>query len=144
MRLRDRKEWQFFVVLFRADFAIAISWSAVLLLRGVLPALFLIALGVVVGAVQRGEPLLRPLGGVGVCFVLLQVLSPVHRAPAHASAIAPRHGSTIRPRARACSRLAWGTWKTPSSPVISPWHATSIWRSRALRWRWRWTSSHPA
>src|SRR6266436_2837623 len=37
-------------------------------------------MGVLVGAVQRGDSLTIPLGMVGVVFVLLQVLSPLHHA----------------------------------------------------------------
>ena len=51
-RLRQRKEWKFFAALPRADGALAALWWTVLLLRGVLPALLAIAMGVLVGAVQ--------------------------------------------------------------------------------------------
>ncbi len=50
------------------------------MLRGLLPALFAIATGALVGAVQHGESLALPLGVVGVLFVTLQVLSPLHHA----------------------------------------------------------------
>jgi ATP-binding cassette, subfamily B, bacterial len=79
-RLRARDEWKFFGVLRRADRPLAMGWWSVLLLRGLLPALFAITMGALVGAVQRGDPLAAPLGGVGVVFVLLQVLSPLHQA----------------------------------------------------------------
>jgi ABC-type multidrug transport system fused ATPase/permease subunit len=78
-RLRKRNEWQFFGVLPRADRPLATAWWFLLLLRGLLPGLFAIAMGVLVGAVQRGRPLVLPLAIVGVVFVLLQVLSPLHR-----------------------------------------------------------------
>jgi ATP-binding cassette, subfamily B, bacterial len=70
---------KFFAVLGRADRALARMWWGVLLLRGLLPALFAIAMGVLVGAVQHGAPLAGPLGLVGVVFVLLQVLAPLHQ-----------------------------------------------------------------
>jgi ATP-binding cassette, subfamily B, bacterial len=79
-RLRNRDEWRFFAVLFRADRRIAVAWWLVLALRGILPALFLIAMGAVVAAVQRGGALGLPLAAMGTAFVLLQVLAPVHRA----------------------------------------------------------------
>ncbi len=79
-RLTDRKEWIFFAVLPRADRGLAIGWWATLLLRGSLPAAFAIAMGALVGAVQRGDPLAPPLVFAGVVFVLLQVLSPIHQA----------------------------------------------------------------
>src|SRR5437899_10636447 len=78
--LRARDEWKFFGVLQRADRSLALGWWSVLLLRGLLPALFAITMGALVGAVQRGDPLAASLGGVGVVFVLLQVLSPLHQA----------------------------------------------------------------
>src|ERR1043165_4277105 len=79
-RLRQRKEWQFFSVLPKADRGLAMAWWAALVLRGLLPAGFGIAMGLLVGAVQRGESLAAPLTLVGVIFVLLQVLSPLQHA----------------------------------------------------------------
>jgi ATP-binding cassette, subfamily B, bacterial len=79
-RLRERQEWQFFAALPKADSFLALVWWAVLLLRGVLPALFAVAMGVLVAAVQRGASLAEPLTVVGVIFVLLQVLTPIHTA----------------------------------------------------------------
>ena len=78
-RLRTRKEWQFFAVLPRADAALATAWWVVLTLRGVLPAAFAIAMGLLVGAVQQGSSLTTPLAITGVIFVLLQVLTPLHQ-----------------------------------------------------------------
>ncbi|HXP60858.1 MAG TPA: ABC transporter ATP-binding protein [Dongiaceae bacterium] len=63
----------------RADRALAWAWWSVLVTRGVLPAAFAIAMGVLVGAVERGAPLGGPLAFAGVVFVLLQVLSPLHQ-----------------------------------------------------------------
>jgi ABC-type multidrug transport system fused ATPase/permease subunit len=79
-RLRARNEWKFFSVLPKADRALAFTWWVLLVLRGVLPAIFAIAMGVLVGAVQRGGGLAGPLTLVGVVFILLQVLSPLHQA----------------------------------------------------------------
>jgi ATP-binding cassette subfamily B protein len=79
-RLRDRKEWQFFAVLPRADRRLAIAWWAVLIALGLVPAVFALAMGVLVGAVQRGDDLAGPLVFVGVVFVAGQVLSPLHQA----------------------------------------------------------------
>jgi len=78
--LRDRKEWTFFRVLPRAAGPIAAAWWVLLLLRGVLPAVFGIAMGMLIGAVQRGDSLAGPLSFVGVVFVLLQIMTPVHQA----------------------------------------------------------------
>jgi ATP-binding cassette, subfamily B, bacterial len=79
-RLRARKEWQFFAVLPKAAPGLAMAWWAMLVLRGVLPAVFAISMGVLVGVVQSGGSLTGPLALVGVVFVLLQVLGPVHTA----------------------------------------------------------------
>jgi len=79
-RLRARKEWTFFAVMPRAAGAIAIVWWVVLLLRGILPAFFAVAMGMLVGAVQRGDSLTAPLTFAGGVFLLLQVLAPVHQA----------------------------------------------------------------
>jgi ATP-binding cassette, subfamily B, bacterial len=78
--IRARDEWKFFGVLPRADSVLAYLWWFVLVLRGLLPALFAIAMGVLVGAVQRGDSLVAPLGLVGTVFVLLQILAPIHQA----------------------------------------------------------------
>ena len=79
-RLRERNEWKFFAVLPKADVRLAVAWWSVLALRGVLPAVFAIAMGALVGAVQRGDRLTGPLALAGVVFMLLQVLSPIHQA----------------------------------------------------------------
>ncbi len=79
-RLRERAEWQFFGVLPRADRGLALAWWIALLLRGLLPAGFAVAMGWLVGAIQHGGSLAAPLATVGAVFVLLQVLVPVHQA----------------------------------------------------------------
>jgi ATP-binding cassette, subfamily B, bacterial len=79
-RLRDRAEWKFFRVLPRAGGPLAYAWWVVLLLRGALPAAFALSMGALVGAVQQGHALVAPLSIVGVVFVLLQVLHPIHEA----------------------------------------------------------------
>jgi ABC-type multidrug transport system fused ATPase/permease subunit len=79
-RLRARQEWAFFGVLARADRGLATAWWAVLVLRGVLPACFAVAMGLLVTAVQDSASLAVPLVLVGVVFVLLQVLAPIHLA----------------------------------------------------------------
>jgi ABC-type multidrug transport system fused ATPase/permease subunit len=79
-QLTDRKEWKFFGVLLKADRRLAIGWWTVLLMRGVLPAVFAIATGTLVGAAQHGASLMAPLTVVGGVFVLLQILTPIHQA----------------------------------------------------------------
>src|SRR5262249_3334562 len=76
----DRPEWKFFSVLPKADRALAVAWWAVVVLRGVLPVLFAVAVGVLVGAVERGEPLYALLAFAGGVFVVLQILTPIQQA----------------------------------------------------------------
>ncbi len=77
--LRERNDWKFFRSLARADRGLAVGWWVVLLLRGLLPALFAIAAGAMVGAVERGGDLVGPLALVAAVFVPMQVLPPLHR-----------------------------------------------------------------
>jgi ABC-type multidrug transport system fused ATPase/permease subunit len=79
-RLRASKEWKFFRVLPQADPVLAAAWWSVLVLRGLLPAGFAIAMGVLVGAVEHSQPLAGALVLAGAIFVLLQVLNPIHQA----------------------------------------------------------------
>src|ERR1051326_7358312 len=78
--LSERKEWKFFRVLPKASRPLALAWWTVLLLRGILPAVFAVAMGLLIGVVGRRAPLAGPLALVAVVFVLLQVLPPLHRA----------------------------------------------------------------
>jgi ATP-binding cassette, subfamily B, bacterial len=80
MRIRDRQEWVLVAALSRAAPVAAAGWWLVLLLRGVLPTLFAVATGRLVGAVAAGDELTAPLVAVGAVFVLLQVLGPLHQA----------------------------------------------------------------
>ena len=79
-RFRGRQEWQLARALWRADRRLARWWWAILVLRGALPAAFAVAMGLLVGAVNDGESLTGPLVGMGLVFVLLQVLTPLHLA----------------------------------------------------------------
>jgi ATP-binding cassette subfamily C protein len=106
-KLTERKEWTFFSVLPRADLLLASGWWTVLILRGVLPAVFAIATGVLVGAAQRGDSLTGALGFVGGVFVLLQILTPIHQAPSANLGDRPRGCTTGSPR-RASGRRGWG------------------------------------
>ena len=82
-RLFQRQEWLFFTALPKADGTLAFTWWVVLLLRGVLPAVFAVAMGALVAAVQQGDALVSPLAVVGITFVLLQILTPIHTALSH-------------------------------------------------------------
>ncbi len=79
-RLRARQELQLAGALWRADPGMAAGWWSVLALRGLLPAGFAIATGVLVSAVEHHQPLAVPLGIVAIIFILLQVLGPLHTA----------------------------------------------------------------
>ena len=79
-RPRESNAWKFFAVLPQADRPLALAWWIVLVLRGVLPAVFAVAMGVVIGAIQQHDSLAGPLALVGTVFVLLQVLTPIHNA----------------------------------------------------------------
>ena len=56
-RLQTRNEWKFASALLRADRGLASMWWTLLILRGLLPALFALAMGALVGAVERHESL---------------------------------------------------------------------------------------
>src|SRR5437870_2254189 len=59
---------------------LAVVWWIILVLRGLLPAVFAIAMGVLVAPLQRGYRLADGLVLVASVFVLLQVLTPIHQA----------------------------------------------------------------
>lgn len=77
-KLTARDEWKYMKLLPRASAVLTFAWWFLLVARGLLPALFVVAMGVLVGAVQRGDNLVIPLVLVGGMFVLVQVLSPLH------------------------------------------------------------------
>jgi len=79
-RLLARKEAIFFGALPKADRGLAVAWWAALVVRGAGPAIFAIAMGWLVSAVQRGSGLTAPLVLVGLVFVVLQVVGPIHQA----------------------------------------------------------------
>src|SRR5215475_6099345 len=79
-RLRDRKEWMFLAALPHAHRRLASAWWALLILRAALPAAFAITTGTLVAAVTGHQSLAAPLVLVGVVFVAMQVLTPIHQA----------------------------------------------------------------
>ncbi len=79
-RLRARQEFQFFAALYRAAPGLAVAWWALLVLRGVLPAVLAVAAGVLIAAVEGGDNLTGPLIVVGVAFVGQSVVSGLHMA----------------------------------------------------------------
>ncbi len=79
-RLGGRQELRLAAALWRADRPMAVGWWGLLTARGLLPAGFAIATGVLVAAVERGSGLAAPLLAVAVIFILMQVLGPLHTA----------------------------------------------------------------
>jgi len=79
-RLRARQEVQLAAALRRADRPMADAWWVMLGARGLLPAVFSVVTGVLVAAVQHRASLAAPLAVVGVVFILMQVLGPLHTA----------------------------------------------------------------
>jgi ATP-binding cassette, subfamily B, bacterial len=76
-RVRRSAEWQFFAELPRASRSLAFFWWGLIVLRGLLPASFAVATGLLVATVQRGDRIAVPLIAVGVLFIALQLLAPV-------------------------------------------------------------------
>lgn len=64
----------------KADPILASFWWGLLIGRGILPALFAVGMGLLIGAVQSGSGILIALTVVAVLFVGVQVLSPLHLA----------------------------------------------------------------
>ena len=79
-RLRQSAEWRFFGVMFEASVGLTVAWWALVVLRGALPAAFAVSMGVLVGSVQDGDPLGGPLVAMGVTFVVMQAIGPLHEA----------------------------------------------------------------
>jgi len=80
LAVTERKEWKFFSVLPKANAGLAAAWWLGVLLLGVLPAAFAVAMGTVIGAVRNGHSLVASLAFAAGIFILLQVLNPIHRA----------------------------------------------------------------
>ncbi|MBV8569523.1 MAG: ABC transporter ATP-binding protein [Acidobacteriaceae bacterium] len=80
MAITQRKEWKFFTILPKVSPGLAAAWWAALVMRGILPAAFAVAMGLLVAAVRGGHALAVPLALVGAIFISLQVLSPIHQA----------------------------------------------------------------
>ena len=71
--LRSSAEWRFLAAFAKASHGLASAWWALIVFRGALPALFTVAMGALVGAVQPGAAG-APLAAVGVIFIAINAL----------------------------------------------------------------------
>jgi hypothetical protein len=78
-RFRTSPVRVFFVTLGRASPRLAGLWWALLLVGGVLPAVFVVSTGLVVSAVEGDGSMTLALTVAGLSFVGLQVMGPVHQ-----------------------------------------------------------------
>lgn len=72
------KNLLFFATLWRSHPWLTATWWTLILVQGVLPAVFVVAVGMLVGAVAGGDPPRTPLALIGAVFVLMQVMKPLH------------------------------------------------------------------
>lgn len=73
-------EWALFRTMPEAGKFATIVWASMGFLRGTLPALFAVATGWLFSTVQTGSGLAWPLFAVGLLFVFMNALGPVHEA----------------------------------------------------------------
>lgn len=78
-RWRTRQEWRFFRALRVAAPSTALLWWALVVLRGVVPAVVSVGFGWLVGAIQDDRSLTGPLVLTSVMFTLSMVLHPLHQ-----------------------------------------------------------------
>ena len=80
MAVAQQQQVVFFRTLYRASPFTASLWWALLIVGGILPALFAVASGAVVDAVEQQGDLTGPLVFIGIVFVSMQVTIPLHGA----------------------------------------------------------------
>ena len=68
----------FFRALFQASPGPAALWWVLLIAGGLLPAAFAISMGSIIGAVEGDQSLAGPLTLVGIIFVAMQIVNPIH------------------------------------------------------------------
>ena len=78
--LRQSPGWSFLAVLPKVSPGATVAWWALILLRGSLPAAFTLAVGGLVGAVQKGSGMTAALALVGAVFIAMNALGPLHEA----------------------------------------------------------------
>ncbi len=95
-RIRGRQEWALFAAMRAAAPGLTLVWWGAMVARAAVPAALSIGLGWLVSAVQRDVSLTGPLVFVGVVFVVLQVLPPIHQAVS--SAVGSRLSASLHER----------------------------------------------
>src|SRR5437588_1982274 len=79
-RIRGAASWRFLGVLRRAAPRVTAAWWTLVAFRALLPALFTLATGHLVGAVQGGHEVATALVLVSAVFIVQNVLAPIHDA----------------------------------------------------------------
>jgi ABC-type multidrug transport system fused ATPase/permease subunit len=79
-RLRARQETRFFGALWRAAPGYALLWWALLVMRGLMPAVTSIGFGWLVSAITGDHSTTLPMIVVGASFVVLLVVQPIQQA----------------------------------------------------------------
>ena len=77
-RIRTSAEWKFLGVFPKAARRLTVAWWAFVLVRGILPPLFAVAMGTLIGAVQHHGALGPALVFLGLVFLGMNALGPVH------------------------------------------------------------------
>jgi ABC-type multidrug transport system fused ATPase/permease subunit len=83
-------------VLPRAAPGLAAVWWTLVLVSGILPAAFTLAIGGLVGAAQQGKPLEVPVAAAGLVFLAMNALGPIQEAIS--SDLGARAGSWLHDR----------------------------------------------
>ena len=78
-RLRSRQEARFFAALFRAAPLATVLWWTLIVLRGVVPAVVSVSLGLLVAALTNETSLTGPLILMGISFTFGLILNPLHQ-----------------------------------------------------------------
>ena len=73
-------EYRFLALITRVDVNLGVGWWLMIVLRAVLPAMFAISMGSLITAVNTGHEVGNSLIVVGLLFVAMQTLPPVHAA----------------------------------------------------------------
>ncbi|MFB0619114.1 ABC transporter ATP-binding protein [Streptomyces sp. AGS-58] len=78
VNLRGRNEWKLFALFPKAHLLLAVGWWVLIAVRGVLPAVLVVAVGSLVNDVNDGSSLMVPLTLIAAVFVSMQLVVPIH------------------------------------------------------------------